>query len=358
MIVMSGDSSSCDTGSYCTSNLPTTVSPVTTVSLDGPGLDSSSSTSSIYQDICSVGGLNAAIDMYGIESVAKEIYAEHSSDPELIAGILKDTDMKGVDNLPYGVAGMIHSEVQYDPLTGQEIINSDIFYDNNLSPDDKLYTAIHELSHRKQLEYSKNMPRSLSEGTSEVEAQIIMDSYLNDLEDIYGGTLCTSYTSDPTYNECKALATDIYKTIGDSDIKEGIDIFNKALNQHGNDTYKALDSFETELAENGMNLKTLYNTLNDLDSEIEAKLDTMNPYADSNPATPYGDMIPPGLDGLGPTVLGIPYSDFGPMGVDYMGPVMQSDPFFNNKTPLDDLLHKPEDILEQYRRKTAYSGLQ
>ncbi len=349
MIVMSGDSSSCDTGSYCTSNLPTTVSPVTTVSLGGPGIDSSSSPGSVYSGIRDAGGLDAAIDMYGIESLAKDIYLDHSSDPERIAGILKNTDIDGVYGLPPNVAGVNKSTIDYNPFTGEGIVDSDISYDNNLSPDDQLYTALHELCHSGQLEYSKNMLRSFAEGDAEMYTDYMINDYVSKLEELYEGSLNTSDTSDPTYIECKALVTDIYESIG------GRDKFYDALDQHGGDFYETLESFETELAENGMNLQAVYNMLNDLDSELEEK----NPYADSNSATPYDDMIPPGFsglgpiypgfDGLGPAAPGLPYGPFG----NTLEPIgstgyMQVDPVSSNKIPDDELLHKAPEFLKEY----------
>ncbi|MCK4926913.1 MAG: hypothetical protein KAS11_00465 [Candidatus Aenigmarchaeota archaeon] len=353
---MSDARSSCDSGSCYTSGLPTTAGPVT---LGGPGLDypSGLSPSSVYSDIRDAGGLDVAIDTYGIESLAKDIYLEHSSDPERIADILKNTDINGVYGLPPNVAGVNKSTIGYDPFTGEVIVDSDIAYDNNLSPDDKLYTALHELSHSEQLEYSKNMPRSFSEGDAETYTDDLINDYVSKLEELYEGSLNTSNTSDPSYIECKALITDIYESIG------GRDKFYDALDQHGGDFYKALDSFRTELAENGLNLDSVYNMLNNLDSKLEAK----NPYADSNPATPYDDMIPPGFgglgpiypgfdglgpiipgyDGLGPAAPGLPYGPYGnALEPGYMG--MQVDPLSSNKTPDDELLHKATKVHKEY----------
>jgi len=359
---MSDSCASCDTGSGSSYNLPTTVSPE---SLGGPGLDYSPSLASVYSDISSSGGLDAAIDTYGIESLAKDIYLDHSSDPERIADILKNTDINGVYGLPPNVAGVNKSTIGYNPFTGEGIVNSDIAYDNNLSPDDKLYTALHELSHSEQLEYSINMPGSFKEGDAEMYTDDIINDYVSKLEELYEGSLNTSNASDPTYIECKALVTDIYDIIG------GRDKFYDALDQHDGDFYKALDSF----AENGLDLKAVYNMLNDLDSEIDAK----NPYADSNPATPYGDMIPPGFGGLGPIIPG--FGDLGPIppGFDNFGPIipgygdfgpaapglpygpygndlvpigstgyMQVNPLSKNKIPDDELLHKAPEILKEY----------
>ncbi|MCK4809264.1 MAG: hypothetical protein KAS90_06590 [Candidatus Aenigmarchaeota archaeon] len=358
---MSDACSSCDSGSCYTSGLPTTASPV---SLGGPGLDySSTSPASVYSDIRDAGGLDAAIDMYGIESLAKDIYLEHSSDPERIADILKNTDINGVYGLPPNVAGVNKSTIGYNPFTGEGIVDSDISYDNNLSPDDKLYTAIHELCHSEQLEYSKNMPVSFAEGDAEMYTDYIINDYVSKLEDLYEGSLNTSNASDPTYIECNALITDIYTIIGNGDAIEGRELFQNAEGQHGGDVYRTLDSFEKELAENGMDLKTVYNMLNDLDRELEAK----NPYADTNPATPYDDMTPPGFDGLGPILPG--FDSIGPIipGYDGLGPAapglpydsygndlmpgymnIQVDPLSKNKIPDDELLHKAPQVLKGY----------
>ena len=352
---MSDSCASCDTGSGSSYNLPTTAGPV---SLGSPGLDySSPSLASVYSDISDAGGLDAAIDTYGIESLAKDIYSDHSSDPERIADILKNTDINGVYGLPPNVAGVNKSAIGYNPFTGEGIVNSDIAYNNNLSSDDKLYTVLHELCHSEQLEYSLNMPSSFKEGDAEMYTDDIINDYVSNLEDLYEGSLNTSKSSDPSYIECKALITDIYESMG------GRDKFYDALDQHGGDFNKTLDSFEKELAENGLNLKTVYNLLNDLDSEIDAK----NPYTDSNSKTPYDDMIPPGFDGLGPIIPG--FDDLGPIypGIGGLGQAapslpygsygndlvpgymsLQGDPLSSNKIPDDELLHKATKVHKEY----------
>ena len=352
---MSGECSSCDTGSCYSSGLPSTISPTGPVS--GPGIDYSSPTAAIYTDICDSGGLEAAMDMYGLKDIAEQIYLEHCSDPERISELLKDASVNGVGNLPYGMAGVTKSAVQYDP-TGKVIdSHSDILYDNTHLPEDQLYTLLHEYRHVEQIGYSANMPRSFSEGDAELNAQDIMDSYLENLDELYDGTLCTSYTSDPTYNECKAHVTEIYKAIGGGNATEGMDLFYEALDLYEGDFYKALDSFERELAGNGLVLENVYGALDMLDIELEAKM----PGKGTVPKTPYDDIIYSGP--ICPAGLDIPYADIfgtaGNAGYPVAGmpnpgcPVMPGmpDPVYSNysnATGIFDLLRKPEEVYERY----------
>ncbi|MEA2004321.1 MAG: hypothetical protein U9O53_05210 [archaeon] len=352
---MSGECSSCDTGSCYSSGLPSTISPAGPVS--GPGIDYSSPTGAIYTDICDSGGLEAAMDMYGLKDIAEQIYLEHCSDPERVSELLKDASVNGVGNLPHGIAGVTNSAVQYDP-TGKVIdSHSDILYDNTHLPEDQLYTLLHEYRHVEQIEYSANMPRSFSEGDAELNAQDIMDSYLENLDKLYDGTLCTSYTSDPTYNECKAFVADIYEAIGGGNATEGMDLFYNALDLYEGDFYKALDSFEQELAGNGLDLDGIYSALDMLNTELEAKM----PGKGTVPETPYTDIISSGP--INPAGLDIPYADiFGTAdgagcpvsGMPSPGyPIMPGvpDPVYGSysiQTGIFDLLRKPEEVYEQY----------
>ncbi|NOQ38006.1 hypothetical protein GQ472_03880 [archaeon] len=347
---MSDGCGSCDSGSCSPYSLPSTISPESPVSL---GDSYNSSPSSVYSDIRDAGGLDAAIDIYDIGSLAKEIYLDHSSNPERIADLLKNTDIEGVYGLPPNVAGVNSSTIGYNPFTGEGIVDSDIAYDNNLSPDDQLYTALHELCHCEQLEYSKNMPLSFKEGDAETYTDLIINDYVSKLEDLYEGSLNTSNSSDPTYIESKALVTDIYENIGDGDIERGREKFYEALDQYKEDFNPAFESFREKLAENGLDIDTIYNVFNGLDRDIEAK----NPYTDSNQTTPYDDMIPPGfgglgpiypgIGGLGPEAPGLPYGPYGnALDPGYMG--MQVDPVSSNKMLDDELLHKAPQVHKEY----------
>lgn len=315
-----------------------------TSSADSSSIDYSSPlTSSVYADINNSGGLDAAIKIYGI-NLAKDIYLENSSNPEKIADCFNDTDLYGVDNLPYGVAGKIESSIVYDS-TGNPNINSNIFYDKNLSADDMLYTTLHELAHREQLEYSKNMLLSFEEGDAEYTADNKITNYLDQLEELYHGSLNTKYTSDSTYNECKALVTDIYEAIG------GRDEFYNALKTHDGDFFQALDSFESDLKDNGIGLENVYNALNMLNRELNTKrydidnisqpTSTPYPFADNI----YSDTIPQGF--LGTIGMGMSYQELTPFDITSNFPL--ADPLYSNK---DDwgLLRELDEILKRYQQ--------
>ncbi len=322
-----------------------------TSSADSSSIDYSSSTSSVYSDIMTSGSLDAAIDIYGIENLAKDIYLDNSTNPEMIADSFKDTDIYGVENLPYGVAGMIQSSIGYDS-TGNPNINSDIFYDQNLSADDMLYTTLHELAHREQLEYSKNMLHSFKEGDSEWTAYDMINDYVDQLDELYNGSLKTRYTSDSTYNECKALVTDIYEAIG------GRDEFYNALETYDGDFFKALDSFESALNDNGIDLKNVYNALNMLDRELEAKaydLDTTSQPINTSTPYPFADIYTDTMpqSPFGTVGMGMPYPDISSVIETSNFPI--SDPFFSNRTNIWDLLREQEEIRERYLQNMYFN---
>ena len=340
---MSDGCASCSGGSCGSSpayTLPTTIGTISTIS---PGIDNYSPPSSnqIYTDINTAGGLDAAIDIYGIESLAKDIYLDNSSNPEKIADSFKDTDIYGVNNLPYGVAGKIESSIGYGSM-GEMNINSEIFYDQNLSADDMLYTTLHELAHREQLEYSKNMSHAFSEGDAEWTAYDMINDYVSQLEELYNGSLKTRYTSDPTYNECKAIVTDIYEAIG------GRDEFYDALKTYDGDFFKALDSFESDLADNGIDLKNVYDALNMLDRELDTKAydldNTSQPTSTPYPfADIYTDTITQGP--FGTIGMSLPYQELTPTDTSNF-PI--PDPFFSNRTNIWELLREQEEIRKRY----------
>ncbi|NOQ55387.1 MAG: hypothetical protein GQ477_01130 [Nanohaloarchaea archaeon] len=279
---MSGDCASCS-GVACSSTYgpPTTISPN---SAESPSLPSI-----LYSDIKTAGGLDAAIDIYGIENLAKDIYLDHSSNPEKIADSFNDTDMHGVDYLPDKIAGMIESSLGYDS-NGEISIDSDIFYNNNLDSSDLLYTALHELAHREQLDYSKNMAHAFKEGDAEYYADEIINKYVENLDDLYNGSLNTRYTSDPTYNGCRSIVTDIYEAIGSGNAEGGRILFYDALEAHNGDYNIVLDSFESKLNDNGIGLTNIYNALDMLDRELKTGASDIYNDTQQTPQIPYQDI--------------------------------------------------------------------
>lgn len=347
---MSDSCASCN-GDSCSSAYapPTTIG---TISTDSPSIGNYSppSTNSIYSDIKTAGGLDAAIDIYGIENLAKDIYLDNSANPEKIVDSFSNTDMHGVDYLPDKIAGMIKSTIGYDSK-GRPSIDADIFYNQNLSADDMLYTAIHELAHREQLEYSKNMLLSFSEGDAEWTAYDMINDYVSQLEELYNGSLKTRYTSDPTYNECKAIVTDIYEAIG------GRDEFYDVLEIYDGDFFKALDSFESDLNDNGMDLKNVYDALNMLDRELEIKSydidNTSQPTSTPYPfADIYTDTMP--QSPFGTVGMGMPYPDISSVIDTSNFPL--ADPFHSNRTNIWDLLREQEEIRERYLQNMYFNS--
>ncbi|MBW6462252.1 MAG: hypothetical protein K0B07_04360 [DPANN group archaeon] len=337
---MSDSCASCS-GSSCSS----TYSSLSTTSADSKSINYDSiSTSSIYSDIKSAGGLDAAINIYGVKDIAEQIYLDNSSNPDKIADIFNDTNVYGVDNLPYGVAGMIKSSIGYDS-TGEMIIDADIFYNNNLSANDTLYTTLHELAHREQLEYSTNMLRSFGEGDAELTAEYMINEYMNQLEKQYNAHL---NTSDPVYDKCKGIVENIYYVLGKGNIEEGQETFYNALETYG-DFFKAMDSFNSVFAELDIDLAKVYNALEMLDRELETKM--YNPEnSSSTPISPiqipYTDTMPQGTFGTA-GIAGF-YSDITSQ-FDTTN-FQLADIFSSNITNIWDLLRKQEEIHERYLR--------
>lgn len=218
-------------------------------------------------------------DAYGnrAEAVVQEAaetytkYLEKALNADTIYDLMKATTVTGTDQLPPNIGGLIHTEYGINPLTGEKTpVQSDIFYNNELPEYLQLYALLHEYTHLGNTPYT-DLPLAFMEGDSEYMADNLTDSSIN-------------YPSDPTYQECDALITDIYEAIGKGDPEKGRELFYSILDKN-NDFVKTLDSFESSLKSIG-GIDHIYKVLDILKEDLNAKY-SQDSYKEIPKDTPY-----------------------------------------------------------------------